>query len=259
LSTYLYTDANPINLTDPDGRETRTPVVAGPARRTPIAAGPEQREPIAVGPVAGSNKPRAETVFSADIDFRQRAQAVVDFAKTHNGRALYRKEAWRNDGRGGTAKLPSMTPGGQPIVYHSYDIFPTRGDVRRGEYRVLMGSDGSARITTGHYAPGSFQFIGPAPAGTPVEAEIKPRTQTNRTGPGGGHAMNVGLILWTVIEGAYDRQQQRRRENFGQDLRNWAADMDARAAGTFYPPPHTPMSLTNPGSVPIVEIGGGTL
>ncbi|MFC0626048.1 hypothetical protein, partial [Kribbella deserti] len=37
LSTYLYTDANPINLTDPDGRN---PDASGAsAKRTPIAAG----------------------------------------------------------------------------------------------------------------------------------------------------------------------------------------------------------------------------
>ncbi|WP_344850592.1 hypothetical protein, partial [Kribbella ginsengisoli] len=52
LSTYLYANANPINYTDPDGRNPRKPIAAGP--RNLVAAGggsasANGRTPIAAG------------------------------------------------------------------------------------------------------------------------------------------------------------------------------------------------------------------
>jgi guanyl-specific ribonuclease Sa len=56
-----------------------------------------------------------------------------------------------NDGRGGTATLPSIDAEGNPLQYKEYDVNPRRPGVNRGPQRLVVGADGSAFYTPDHY------------------------------------------------------------------------------------------------------------
>jgi guanyl-specific ribonuclease Sa len=85
---------------------------------------------------------------------------VLEFIRSRNGAAPpgYRgNKKFENDGRAGSARLPSSDSSGQPITYRRYDIHPARAGVGRGEERIVVGSDGRAWYTRDHYR--SFELM----------------------------------------------------------------------------------------------------
>ena len=84
----------------------------------------------------------------------QAIEDVIDFAEKRNGMAQpgYRGGAtFQNDGRGGGQRLADFDGNGDPINYKEYDIYPSQPGQRRGEERLVIGSDGRVHYTDDHY------------------------------------------------------------------------------------------------------------
>lgn len=83
---------------------------------------------------------------------RQRAYKVVDgLARPGGARAMgLRSHEFRNDGRNGSATLPTTTPSGKPIAYTTTYLRPSTPGRSHANARVTTGNDGSAWISRHH-------------------------------------------------------------------------------------------------------------
>jgi len=63
----------------------------------------------------------------------------------------YHSDDFQNDGRNGGEVLPRTDTQGNPIMYQEWDVHAEVPGQRRGQERLVTGSDGSAYYTSDHY------------------------------------------------------------------------------------------------------------